>query len=72
MDGLFKKAFDAIRMGKEKEGIGHITEFIASRPRRSQRLVPARVGAPAPGPLRARARRRSSRRWRSAPPTRTS
>jgi Flp pilus assembly protein TadD len=32
MDGLFKKAFDAIRMGKEKEGIGYIEEFLASRP----------------------------------------
>ena len=32
IDGLFKKAFDAIRMGKEKEGIGYIEEFIASRP----------------------------------------
>jgi len=32
IDGLFKKAFDAIRMGKEKEGIGYIEGFIASRP----------------------------------------
>jgi Flp pilus assembly protein TadD len=32
MDGLFKKAFDAIRMGKEKEGIRYAEEFLASRP----------------------------------------
>jgi tetratricopeptide (TPR) repeat protein len=32
IDGLFQKAFDSIRMGKEKEGIGFIKEFIASRP----------------------------------------
>jgi len=32
IDGLFKKAFDAIRMGREKEGIGYIEEFIESRP----------------------------------------
>jgi len=32
MDGLFKKAFDAIRMGKEKEGIGYAQEFLSSRP----------------------------------------
>ena len=32
IDGLFKKAFDAIRMGKEREGIESIQEFLASRP----------------------------------------
>ncbi len=32
IDGLFQKAFDAIRMGKEKEGIAHIRAFIESRP----------------------------------------
>jgi len=32
IDGLFKKAFDSIRMGKEKEGIEHIEQFLASRP----------------------------------------
>ena len=32
MDGLFKKAFDAIRMEKEREGIAAITAFIESRP----------------------------------------
>lgn len=32
MDGLFKKAFDSIRMGKEKEGIATIEKFLESRP----------------------------------------
>ncbi len=32
IDGLFQKAFDSIRMGKEKEGIESIQQFIASRP----------------------------------------
>jgi Flp pilus assembly protein TadD len=32
MDGLFKKAFDAIRMGKEKDGIAYAKEFLSSRP----------------------------------------
>ena len=32
MDGLFKKAFDCIRMGREEEGIAHIRTFLASRP----------------------------------------
>jgi Flp pilus assembly protein TadD len=32
MDGLYQKAFDAIRMGKEEEGIAHIREFLSSRP----------------------------------------
>jgi Flp pilus assembly protein TadD len=32
MDGLFQKAFDAIRMGKEEEGIRHIGTFLDSRP----------------------------------------
>lgn len=32
IDGLFQKAFDSVRMGKEKEGINSIEEFIASRP----------------------------------------
>lgn len=32
MDGLYQKAFDAIRMGKEEEGIAHIQEFLSSRP----------------------------------------
>ncbi len=33
MDGLFQRAFDAIRMGKEQEGIDLIQKFLASRPR---------------------------------------
>ena len=32
MDGLFKKAFDCIRMGREEEGIAHIQTFLTSRP----------------------------------------
>jgi Flp pilus assembly protein TadD len=32
MDGLFQKAFDFIRMGKEQEGITAIESFLASRP----------------------------------------
>jgi Flp pilus assembly protein TadD len=32
LDGLFQKAFDAIRMGREEEGIIHIREFLSSRP----------------------------------------
>ncbi|MGA2977802.1 MAG: tetratricopeptide repeat protein [Spirochaetia bacterium] len=32
MDGLFQKAFDCIRMGKEEEGIVHAKEFLSSRP----------------------------------------
>ncbi len=32
MDGLFQKAFDCIRMGKEEEGISHIRSFLSSRP----------------------------------------
>ncbi|MGA2642646.1 MAG: tetratricopeptide repeat protein [Spirochaetia bacterium] len=32
MDGLFQKAFDSIRMGKEEEGIAAITSFLSSRP----------------------------------------
>ena len=32
MDGLFKKAYDSIRMGKEKEGIASIEKFLESRP----------------------------------------
>ena len=32
MDGLFKKAFDCIRMGREEEGIVHIQTFLSSRP----------------------------------------
>lgn len=32
IDGLFKKAFDAIRMGREREGIEDIEKFLASRP----------------------------------------
>jgi Flp pilus assembly protein TadD len=32
MDGLFQKAFDKIRMGKEEEGITAITAFLSSRP----------------------------------------
>jgi len=32
MDGLFQKAFDSIRMGKEAEGIAAITAFLSSRP----------------------------------------
>jgi Flp pilus assembly protein TadD len=32
IDGLFQKAFDSIRMGREKEGIEHIEQFLASRP----------------------------------------
>jgi Flp pilus assembly protein TadD len=32
LDGLFQKAFDAIRMGREEEGITHIREFLSSRP----------------------------------------
>jgi len=32
MDGLFQKAFDSIRMGKEAEGIVHIEKFLSSRP----------------------------------------
>jgi Flp pilus assembly protein TadD len=32
MDGLFKKAFDFIRMGKEEEGIASIQKFLSSRP----------------------------------------
>lgn len=32
MDGLFQKAFDSIRLGKEVEGIGHIEKFLSSRP----------------------------------------
>jgi Flp pilus assembly protein TadD len=32
MDGLYQRAFDAIRMGKEEEGITVIKEFLSSRP----------------------------------------
>jgi Flp pilus assembly protein TadD len=32
MDGLFQKAFDAIRMGREQEGIEAVERFLASRP----------------------------------------
>ena len=32
VDGLFQKAYDAIRMGREEEGVAHITEFLATRP----------------------------------------
>lgn len=32
MDGLFKKAFDSIRLGKEEDAIVHITKFLSSRP----------------------------------------
>jgi Flp pilus assembly protein TadD len=32
MDGLFQKAFDSIRLGKEAEGIAHIEKFLSSRP----------------------------------------
>jgi Flp pilus assembly protein TadD len=31
-DGLFKKAYDFIRMGKEEEGIGSIKEFLKDHP----------------------------------------
>ena len=45
MDGLFKKAFDSIRMGKEEEGIESITEVPRLPSRRAQRLVPPGLGA---------------------------
>jgi Flp pilus assembly protein TadD len=32
LDGLFQRAFDAIRMGKEDEGISHITKFLKTQP----------------------------------------
>ena len=32
VDGLYQRAFDSIRMGKEEEGISQIREFLASRP----------------------------------------
>ncbi len=32
LDGLFKRAFDAIRMGKEEEGVAHIQKFLAAQP----------------------------------------
>ncbi|HET6485011.1 MAG TPA: tetratricopeptide repeat protein, partial [Spirochaetia bacterium] len=32
LDSLFKRSFDAIRMGKEEEGIQHIHEFLEKRP----------------------------------------
>jgi Flp pilus assembly protein TadD len=32
MDGLFQKAFDCIRMGREADGITAITSFLSSRP----------------------------------------
>ncbi len=32
LDNLFKKAFDAIRMGREEKGIGYIREFIEQFP----------------------------------------
>ncbi len=32
IDGLFQKAFDSIRMGRETEGIQHIEKFLSSRP----------------------------------------
>jgi Flp pilus assembly protein TadD len=32
MDGLFQRAFDCIKMGKEEEGIVAITQFLSSRP----------------------------------------
>jgi tetratricopeptide (TPR) repeat protein len=32
IDGLFQKAFDSIRLGKEEEGITHIEKFLSSRP----------------------------------------
>ena len=32
MDGLYQQAFDAIRMGREAEGIERIKEFISTRP----------------------------------------
>ena len=32
LDGLFQKAFDAIRMGKEEEGIAHARKFLETRP----------------------------------------
>ncbi|HEY9594301.1 MAG TPA: tetratricopeptide repeat protein [Spirochaetia bacterium] len=32
LDGLFEKAFDAIRMGKEEQGIAHIEKFLESQP----------------------------------------
>jgi Flp pilus assembly protein TadD len=32
MDGLFKKAFDSIRMGREEEGIDCIREFLQAHP----------------------------------------
>ncbi|HTP60226.1 MAG TPA: tetratricopeptide repeat protein, partial [Spirochaetia bacterium] len=32
MDGLFQKAFDSIRMGREEDGVEQIQHFLASRP----------------------------------------
>jgi Flp pilus assembly protein TadD len=32
VDGLFQKAFDFIRMGKEEEGIKHVQELLSTRP----------------------------------------
>jgi len=32
LDGLFEKAFDAIRMGREEEGIGHVEKFLETQP----------------------------------------
>ncbi len=32
MDGLFKLAFDSIRLGKEEEAVVHVTKFLSSRP----------------------------------------
>jgi Flp pilus assembly protein TadD len=32
LDGLFEKAFDAIRMGREEQGIAHIEEFLENQP----------------------------------------
>jgi len=33
VDRLFSEAYDAIRMGREEQGIGKITEFLSSNPR---------------------------------------
>ena len=54
MDGLFQKAFDAIRMGQEEEGIAQHHRVPRLPTGRSERLVPAGLGASAPGPLRGR------------------
>jgi Flp pilus assembly protein TadD len=32
VDGLFQRAFDCIRMGKEEEGITHVQELLSTRP----------------------------------------